>query len=285
MDFFKRPRYHAVPDHLESRDVPENLFFKCTKCRELNYIKEFEKSFKVCSKCGHHFALTARERLALLLDEGSLEEIATGLRSADPLHFVEGTRTYTEEILRRQRETGLEDAVVCGRGLLGGFPIVISVLDFGFSGGTMGSVVGEKLTRAIETAVEERRPFVTVAASGGARMQEGILSLMQMAKTVAALPLLGARRLPYISILTDPTHGGVMASFAGLGDVIIAEPGARIGFAGPRVIEQTTRQKLPADFQSAEKVLEHGMIDMVVPRRDLKEMVARVLALHPNGAG
>lgn len=284
MDFFNRPKYHPVPEHLDSREVPENLWVKCGKCRALNYVREFERAHKVCSKCGNHFRLSASERIRQLTDEGSFSPIPANLRSDDPLGFINPDgRTYGDQMAKARRATGLEEAIVFGRATINGIPVILSVMDFGFMGASMGSVVGEIVVRSIEAAVESRRPYIAVCASGGARMQEGIIALLQMAKTVAALGRLAERRLPFISILTDPTTGGVMASFASRGDIIIAEPGAQIGFAGPRVIEQATRQKLPADFQSAEKALEHGMIDMVVHRRDLKDTVARALALHPLG--
>ena len=253
---------------------------KCPKCNELNYVREFQKNFKVCAKCSYHFRLTAAERIALLMDGGMFEETHKGLVPADPLGFADEEKPYLAKIAEVQQRSGLEEAVVCGRGTIEDIPVVIAVLDFNFLGASMGSVVGEKITRSIEDAVDRQLPFITVAASGGARMHEGLFSLLQMAKTTAALSKLAEQRLAYISIFTDPTTGGVTASFASLGDVSIAEPGALIGFAGPRVIEQTTRQKLPPGFQTAEFLLERGMIDMVVPRRELKGAVAKLLRLY-----
>lgn len=246
----------------------------------MNYVREFERNLKVCARCGHHGRLTARERISVLTDTDSFREIAAELTPADPLEFVSEGKAYTEKIIEEQEKTGLREAAVCGTATIEGYDAVLAVLDFAFLGASMGAVVGEKVTRAIEQAEQCRAPFVAVSASGGARMHEGVLSLMQMAKTSAELARLAEARVPFLSILTDPTTGGVTASFASLGDVIIAEPGALIGFAGPRVIEQITRQKLPPGFQTAEFLLEHGMLDMVVHRREMKDTVARLLMLY-----
>lgn len=243
-------------------------------------MREFQKNFKVCAKCAYHFRLSARERIDLLVDNGSFEETHAGLAPADPLGFADGDKPYPDKIHEVQQRSGLREAAISGAGTVEGIAVAIAVLDFGFLGASMGSVVGEKVTRSIEDAISRGVPFISVAASGGARMHEGLISLLQMAKTSAALTKLGESRLPHIAILTDPTTGGVTASFASLGDASIAEPGALIGFAGPRVIEQITRQKLPAGFQTAEFLLEHGMIDMVVHRRDLKGAVAKLLRLY-----
>ncbi|MDO8670860.1 MAG: acetyl-CoA carboxylase, carboxyltransferase subunit beta [Dehalococcoidia bacterium] len=280
MDIFRKPRYYSLPAKAERGSVPENLWVKCPKCNELNYVREFQKNFKVCAKCSYHFRLTAGERVELLLDAGSFIERHKGLIPADPLGFADDEKPYPEKIREVQQRSGLLEAVVCGTGKIEDIPVVVAVLDFNFLGASMGSVVGEKITRSIEDAVDRRVPLIIVAASGGARMHEGLFSLLQMAKTAAALSKLAEQRLPYISIFTDPTTGGVTASFASLGDVSMAEPGALIGFAGPRVIEQTTRQKLPPGFQTAEFLLERGMIDMVVPRRELKRTIAKVLCLY-----
>lgn len=253
---------------------------KCRQCNELNYDREFERNLKVCARCGHHSRLTARERIAILTDEGSFEEFAANLTPQDPLEFKSEGKPYTEKVREEQEKTGLKEAAICGTATIEGYGTVLAVLDFSFLGASMGAVVGEKITRSIELAERTRMPFIAVSASGGARMHEGVLSLMQMAKTSAALSRLADARVPFISILTDPTTGGVTASFASLGDIIIAEPGALIGFAGPRVIEQITRQKLPAGFQRAEFLLEHGMIDLVVHRRELKDTLARLLMLY-----
>jgi acetyl-CoA carboxylase carboxyl transferase subunit beta len=257
----------------------ENLWVRCLRCRELNYVRELEDNLKVCVKCGYHFRLSARERIAQLVDNAHFEEWFTTLAPSDPLGFKTESQSYPAKLDETQRATGLTEAAIAGGGVIRGYPVVLAVLDFGFLGGSMGSVVGEKVTRAVEEALARRWPLVVVSASGGARMYEGALSLMQMAKTAASLNRLGAAGVPYIAILTDPTTGGVTASFASLGDVTIAEPGALIGFAGPRVIEQVTRQRLPPGFQTAEFLLEHGMLDLVVPRKDLPETLGKILGL------
>jgi acetyl-CoA carboxylase carboxyl transferase subunit beta len=244
------------------------------------YIREYERNLKVCQKCGHHGRLTARERIEQLLDPDSFHEEDVHLRTDDPLGFVSLDQSYRDKVLETQQKTGLPEAAVAGSGRIEGFSLQIVVLDFAFLGASMGSVVGEKVTRAAERAFERREPLLAVSASGGARMHEGIFSLMQMAKTAAAVARLGSAGVPYISLLTDPTTGGVTASFASLGDIIIAEPGALVGFAGPRVIEQITKQKLPPGAQSAEFLLEHGMVDMVVPRRLLRPTLGRILRLY-----
>ncbi len=257
--------------------MAEGLWIKCDSCKEIVYRAEVERAGRVCPKCRYPFRISARERIALLADAGSFEEQHASLTSADPLGFKDTTR-YRDRIKAAQQKTGLGDAVMCGVARLGGLPTVLCVFEFGFLGGSMGSVVGEKLTRAIELAIAKHVPVIIVAASGGARMQEGILSLMQMAKTATALEQLGRAGLPFFSVLTDPTTGGVTASFAMLGDVILAEPRALIGFAGPRVIAETIRQPLPEGFQRSEFLLEHGQIDLVVDRRDLKDTLRRLLA-------
>ncbi|MCS7058397.1 MAG: acetyl-CoA carboxylase, carboxyltransferase subunit beta [Meiothermus sp.] len=263
----------------EARDIPE-LWAKCPKCDAQIYKKDLEHNLYVCPKCSHHLRMPASKRIEMLADPGSFEE-TTRLRPTDPLGFVD-TEPYPKRLERYQREAGRPDAIVGGRCTIGGVPSILLVMDYAFAGGSMGSVVGEEITRGIEQAAQEERAVVIVAVSGGARMQEAALSLMQMAKTTLALDRLWARRLPYVSILTDPTTGGVTASFAALADVIFAEPGALIGFAGPRVIKQTIRQELPEGFQRAEFLLKHGMVDQVVDRRRLKAQVAQVLGLlHP----
>jgi len=256
--------------------VPEGLWVKCEGCRETLYRKELERALFVCPRCGHHHRVSARTRLAQLFDAGSWKEVFADVVSTDPLEFVD-TKPYAQRV-KELREKGLKcDAVMVGVGRMAGFRTVIGAMEYAFMGGSMGSAVGEKLTRAIERCLKNRLPLVVVSCSGGARMQEGVLSLMQMAKISAALGRLHAARLPYLSVLTDPTTGGVTASYSMLGDVNIGEPGALIGFAGPRVIEQTIRQKLPEGFQRSEFLLEHGMLDMVVPRQELKETLARCL--------
>ena len=265
-----------------NRDVPE-LWTKCEACGAQIYKKEFQENLHVCPKCGHHHRLPAQERVAMLADPGTFQE-TTRLRPLDPLGFVD-TKPYVERLKAYQAETGRPDAIRGGTGQSGGVPAVLLVMDYAFAGGSMGSVVGEEIARGAERAAEEGRALVIVAASGGARMQEAALSLMQMAKTVMSLDRVWARRLPYVSVLTDPTTGGVTASFAALADVILAEPGALIGFAGPRVIRQTIRQELPEGFQRSEFLLKHGMVDRVTDRRRLKEELVRVLRhLHPGVA-
>jgi acetyl-CoA carboxylase carboxyl transferase subunit beta len=261
--------------------MAEGLWIKCDSCKEIMYRAEVERAGRVCPKCRYPFRIGARERIALLTDPGTFEEHQTGLTSADPLKFKDSKR-YPDRVKAARQKTALEDAVISGIARIGGFPTVLCVFEFAFLGGSMGSVVGEKLTRAIELAVDKALPVIIVSASGGARMQEGILSLMQMAKTSAALERLAEARLPYVSVLTDPTTGGVTASFAMLGDVIMAEPRALIGFAGPRVIAETIRQPLPEGFQRSEFLLEHGQLDLVVERKDLKDTLRRLLAFFAD---
>jgi acetyl-CoA carboxylase carboxyl transferase subunit beta len=256
--------------------IAEGLWIKCDSCKEIVYRAEVERAGRVCPKCRYAFRIGARERIASLIDAGSFEERDAGLVSADPLGFRD-TKRYRDRVRAAREKTRLGDAVVCGLGRISGFPVVIAAFDFAFLGGSMGSVVGEKLTRAIELAIDKHLPVLIVSASGGARMQEGILSLMQMAKTAGALERLGRAGLPYFSLLTDPTTGGVTASFAMLGDIILAEPRALIGFAGPRVIAETIRQPLPEGFQRSEFLLEHGQLDMIVERHDLRTVLRRLL--------
>jgi len=264
------------------RDVPE-LWLKCPACETQIYKKDLEANLMVCPNCGHHFRMEARQRVELLADEGSFAQTTGEVKPADPLSFVD-TEPYSERLRRYQEKTGNSDAIYGGTCTIGGVPTVLLVMDYAFAGGSMGSVVGEEIARGAERAAEEGRALVIVAASGGARMQEAVLSLMQMAKTTMALDRLWEKRLPYVSILTDPTTGGVTASFAALGDVVLAEPGALIGFAGPRVIKQTIRQDLPEGFQRSEFLLQHGMLDQVVPRAELREKLTQVLnLLHPRG--
>jgi acetyl-CoA carboxylase carboxyl transferase subunit beta len=264
------------------KEIPANLWVRCgnDRCKELIYTREFEKNLRVCQKCQYHARLSAKQRIAQLLDEGSFHEEDRDLRPGDPLGFVSAGQRYQEKLVETQTKTGLSEAILCGTGTIEGAPVRLAVADFSFMGASMGSVVGEKVTRAIERSLDDRQPFLAVCSSGGARMHEGIFSLMQMAKTSAALARLGDARVPFICLLTDPTTGGVTASFAGLGDVMLAEPGALVGFAGPRVIEQITKQKLPPGTQRAEFQLEHGMIDKVVQRRDLRPTISRLLRLY-----
>ena len=262
------------------RLLPDNLAVKCPNCKELLVGKDWEKDLRVCHKCGHHFRLSADERVKIVLDEGSFREFASELRSSDPLRFVSRSESYQDKLTSKIAETGLNEGVVVGRGTIDGFPLMLVIMDFRFIGGSMGAVVGEKITQAIEYGAAERAPVVLFVASGGARMQEGAISLMQMAKTSAALARLAEAGVPYISVLTDPTTGGVTASFAMLGDVILAEPGAIICFTGPRVIEQFMHIRLPKDANTAEFCLQHGMIDGIVHRRDLRSTLARLLRLY-----
>jgi acetyl-CoA carboxylase carboxyl transferase subunit beta len=275
MAWFKKPRTPMAAPPKQSR-VPEGLWVKCPSCAEILYNKDLLAGLNVCPKCGHHFRMSAAERLKMLFD-GAWTEYDSGLQSIDPLKFTD-TKPYQQRLDASIAATGMKDAVICATGRISGIETAVAAMEYGFIGGSMGVVVGEKITRLIERANDRRLPVVIVSCSGGARMMEGALSLMQMAKISAALARLDRARLPYISVLTDPTTGGVTASFAMLGDVNIAEPKALIGFAGPRVIEQTIRQKLPEGFQRSEFLLEHGMLDMVVDRRELKDTIFRVLA-------
>lgn len=257
--------------------VPEGLWSKCDSCEEVLYRAELEKNLNVCPKCGHHNRIGARQRLELFLDAGSAQEVGANVLPVDTLKFKD-SRKYSERLTEATKEVEESDALLVMQGTLKGQAMVAAAFEFRFMGGSMGSVVGERFARGVSAAMEARAPFVCFAASGGARMQEGLMSLMQMAKTSAALTHLSAYRLPFISVLTDPTMGGVSASFAMLGDVIIAEPNALIGFAGPRVIEQTVREKLPEGFQRSEFLLEHGAVDMIVDRRKLRTVIAQLCA-------
>ncbi len=260
----------------EKRVRTEGLWVKCDNCRQIIWKKDLEENMNVCPKCEKHFRIDARTRLAQLLDDNQYETSDGDISSTDPLKFVD-LKPYSSRLRQAQKDTGLKDAVINARGKLQGRPVIVSAMEYAFIGGSMGAVVGEAITRAIERAAETRTPLIIVSASGGARMMEGVVSLMQLAKISAALARLDKAKVPYISLLTDPTTGGVTASFAMLGDMNIAEPGALIGFAGPRVIEQTIRQKLPAGFQRSEFLLQHGMLDAVVSRKQLKPSIARAL--------
>ncbi len=277
MAWFKRSKapITAVAEQKKVQ-VPEGVWTKCKNCNEIIYTKEVERNLNVCPKCDYHFRISARERISLVIDQGSFVEMDANMESVDFLDFKDSKR-YKDRIKAAVKKNGGGDAVVCGQGTIEGMPVAIGVFDFGFLGGSMGSVVGEKLTRAIEAGLENGAPVIIFSSSGGARMQESILSLMQMAKTSAALAKLKSAGLPFISVLTDPTTGGVTASFAMLGDINMAEPKALIGFAGPRVIEQTIRQTLPEGFQRSEYLLEHGMIDMIVRRQEMKQRLSQIL--------
>ena len=276
MAWFKKDKSPSVEPAKRPKTV-EGMWLKCNHCREIVYRKEVDRNNKVCPKCDYHFPISVPERIGLLVDVGTFREWDADIEPQDPLGFHD-TRSYRERLRSQQDRTGRKEALVTGEGAINGRRIALGVFDFSFMGGSMGSVVGEKICRAVDRAVSARWPFVLVTASGGARMQEGILSLMQMAKTSSALARLDEAKVPFISILADPTFGGVTASVAMLGDVIIAEPKALIGFAGPRVIQQTIKQQLPEEFQRAEFLLEHGMIDMIVPRKELKESLSMLLS-------
>ena len=276
MPWFKKTKKpKPVRSDRERSNVPEGLWVKCASCKEIVYSKELERSARICPKCGHHFRIDAETRIRLLLDDG-WEELYTDINPMDPLAFKD-TKPYKDRLKQYQKKLGLKDALHVIAGSIEGMPVMLAVMNYAFMGGSMGSVVGEKITLTAEEAVRRGVPLIVVSASGGARMQEGILSLMQMAKISTALARLREQGLPYISILTDPTTGGVTASFAMLGDLNIAEPGALIGFAGPRVIEQTLRESLPEGFQRSEFLLEKGFLDMVVPRSEMKKTLALCL--------
>ncbi|GGF92294.1 acetyl-CoA carboxylase, carboxyltransferase subunit beta [Paenibacillus aceti] len=293
-DLFQKKRKYATipserlgtdangePIERPKREIPEGLMNKCSRCGSIQYSKELEKNLKVCSSCGHHMRLNAMERVRITMDEDSFVEYDQDIVSEDPLEFP----GYALKLEQQALKSGLREAVITGEGTIGGFPVVVAVMSFDFFTGSMGSAVGEKITRAIEAATDKRVPLIIFSTSGGARMQESILSLMQMAKTSAALARLNEQGGLYISVITDPTTGGVSASFAMLGDIIIAEPGAVFGFAGRIVIEQTIRQKLPEDFQTAEFNLQHGQLDLVVHRKELKAMLTKLIDLHSVKGG
>ncbi|OGC83066.1 MAG: acetyl-CoA carboxylase subunit beta [candidate division Zixibacteria bacterium RBG_16_43_9] len=274
MEWFKKPKNGLVSQ--QKKEIPDGLWTKCESCGEIIYVKELEKNLWVCHRCNFHFRIKSKDYIELLLDQGKLEEYDNNLISTDPLKFKDSKR-YPDRIRDSRKKTGLNDAVIVGIGKIENKEVSFGVMDFGFIGGSMGSVVGEKVARAIERSLERKIPLVIVSCSGGARMQEGILSLMQMAKTSGLLAKLYDANIPFISVLTNPTTAGVMASYASLGDVIIAEPKALLGFAGPRVIQQTIGQELPTGFQSSEFFLEHGFLDKIVERKDLKKTVSLLL--------
>lgn len=289
-DFFRRPGFFPIGQDTKDQDtkgqqagkreIPDDLWTKCPKCNELLYTRELEDNLRVCQKCGYHFRLSSPERIAFLADPDSFLEQDPDIRAVDPISFVSADEHYSDKLEATRKKTGLADAVVYGSCTIEDTPVVLAVADFRFIGGSMGSVYGEKIRRAAQLARTRKAGLVTVSSSGGARMQEGVYSLMQMAKTSAALVELAEARLMHISILADPCTGGVTASYASSADVVIGEPGALIGFAGPRVISQTIKQKLPPGFQTAEFQLQHGMIDMVMPRRELRDTVGRLLRLY-----
>ncbi|GAB5046662.1 acetyl-CoA carboxylase, carboxyltransferase subunit beta [Thermodesulfovibrio sp. TK110] len=274
MAWFKRKE----PKIEKKVKIPEGLWVKCENCKEIIYRKELENNLKVCPKCQYHFRISAKERISLITDNGSFIELDPELKSPDPLEFND-TMPYKERLIENEKKTGLKEAAIYGDAKINGRDVVIAVLDFSFMGGSMGTVVGEKVTRAAERALERRVPLIIISSSGGARMQEGMFSLMQMAKTAQAIGKLKEASILYISVLADPTFGGVTASFAMLGDVIIAEPRSLIGFAGPRVIQETIKQQLPEGFQRAEFLLEHGMVDIVVERKELKNTIYKLIEI------
>jgi acetyl-CoA carboxylase carboxyl transferase subunit beta len=278
MTWFKREKKSIEnPTPVEERRVhTEGMWTKCNSCRAIIWKKDLESNWNVCPKCDHHFRLGARRRLELLLDDERYDEFDADLASNDPLHFSD-TKPYAQRLKDAQHKLGMKDAILTAEGSIDGRPVICCSMEFGFIGGSMGAVVGEKVARAVERSIDRKHPLVIVSCSGGARMMEGVVSLMQLAKVSAALARLDDARVPYISILTDPTTGGVTASYAMLGDLNIAEPGALIGFAGPRVIEDTIRQKLPEGFQTAEFLLDHGFLDAIVPRKELKPYMSQAL--------
>jgi acetyl-CoA carboxylase carboxyl transferase subunit beta len=281
MSWFKRENVELDTSG-EKKVKTEGLWVKCEQCRQIIWKKDLEENLNVCPKCDKHFRIDAKTRLSYMYDEGKYETFDTNLRSTDPLKFTD-LKPYAGRLKRAQKDTGLNDAIINAKGTMYGRPVISSVMEYNFIGGSMGSVVGEVITRAVERATDERTPLLIVSASGGARMMEGVISLMQLAKISSALARMESAKVPFISLLTDPTTGGVTASFAMLGDLNIAEPGALIGFAGPRVIEQTIRQKLPEGFQRSDFLLKHGMLDAVVERKNLKAYVARAFDfMTPN---
>jgi acetyl-CoA carboxylase carboxyl transferase subunit beta len=274
--FRKTKKPKAIRSERPRSTVPEGLWVKCDECKEIIYSRDLDRNLRVCPRCGYHFRVDARTRIGMLLDDANPRELFADVSPSDPLGFRD-TKRYRDRLRSYQNSVGERDAVIVVAGRLADIPVTLAAMEYRFMGGSMGSVVGEKITRAAERSLERKVPLIVVSASGGARMQEGVLSLMQMAKISAALARLSEARIPYVSVLTDPTTGGVTASFAMLGDLNIAEPGALIGFAGPRVIEQTIRQSLPEGFQRSEFLLEHGFLDLVVERSALKETLARCL--------
>lgn len=279
--FIKKRKYATIPSERTKREIPEGIMNKCPKCSTIQYGKELEKNLRVCNACGYHYKLSAMDRIMHTLDDGRIFEYDSDMISEDPLEFA----GYADKLAKASESSGLRDAVVTGEGTIGGFPVVMVVLSFDFFAGTMGSVVGEKVTRAVEKAMQKKYPLIIFSTSGGARMQESILCLMQMAKTSAAVANFSDAGGLFISVISDPTYGGVSASFAMLGDIILAEPGAAFGFAGRIVIEQTIRQKLPDNFQTAEFNLKHGQLDEVVHRSEMRNTLTRILDLHMDTGG
>jgi acetyl-CoA carboxylase carboxyl transferase subunit beta len=279
MAWFKRKKENLNP--IDKADVPDGLWLKCDSCSEMIYKKELEKNHSVCPKCEHHFRIGSKEYIELLFDKGSFKEVNSNIKSTDPLTFVDAKK-YSDKYAATVKKSGLNEAVLTGTGKMNGRDIVAALMDFRFLGGSMGSVVGEKISRAIDLALGKKQPLIILSSSGGARMHEGVLSLMQLAKTSAKLARLAKHKIPYISILTNPTTGGTTASYAMLGDLNIAEPGALIGFAGPRVIKQTIGQDLPKGFQRSEFVKDHGFLDIIVHRHHLKERISGILSFFAH---
>jgi acetyl-CoA carboxylase carboxyl transferase subunit beta len=277
MTWFQRKQEGLTPQQ-KKKELPDGLWTKCTQCNEIIFRKELEKNLSVCPKCKFHFSIPCEAYIEIVLDEGSFQEVSASMQSIDPLKFKD-SKKYTERILDARKKTGMNEAIVIGEGTIEKRPVVFGIMEFQFFGGSVGSVVGEKIARAVDLALEKKIPLIIVSSSGGMRMQEGILSLMQMAKTAAKLAELSKQKIPYISILTNPTTGGTSASFSMLGDVIIAEPQALIGFAGPRVIKQTIGQDMPPGFQRSEFLLDHGFLDMIVGRKDMKKTLHQILSL------
>jgi acetyl-CoA carboxylase carboxyl transferase subunit beta len=284
--FHRQGKFQPIlpDDERPDQQIPEDLWVKCPKCGELIYSKELHDNLRVCPKCSHHLRMRARERISFLADPDSFEEWDAGLRPEDPLQFADGSGAYPEKLRRTQKKSGEPEALVTGQATIDDQPFALAVCDFEFLGASMGSVFGEKFARAAERCASQGIPLLSVNASGGARMHEGIFSLMQMAKTIASLSRLGEARVPHISLLTDPCYGGVTASYATVADIVMAEPGALIGFAGPRVIEQITKQKLPDGFQTAEFLLEHGMIDLIVDRSSLRSTVSTLIGHYTRAS-
>ncbi|MDX1918311.1 MAG: acetyl-CoA carboxylase, carboxyltransferase subunit beta [Candidatus Caenarcaniphilales bacterium] len=285
-DLFKfrkqRPRRTSPQTELMSEEDISELWTQCPACKTVNYNADLKANLKVCKNCQHHFRISSYERIEFLIDAGSWDELNGNIRPSDPLNFVD-LKPYTRSLEDAKKRAGTTEAIVTGVGKIQGYDLALGVMEFAFLGGSMGSVVGERIACLVDTAIERKLPLILVSSSGGARMHEGLFSLMQMAKTATALAQLKKAGQLYISVLADPTYGGVSASYAMLGDIIIAEPGAKIGFAGPRVIEETIRQKLPKDFQTSEYMLEHGQIDLVIPRKELKSQITQLIRLHqPN---
>ena len=281
MSWFNKPKYKNVKFQNE-KSLPQGVWIKCDKCRKASFKKKIAENCNICINCGFHFNMSSKDRIDLLIDKGTFQEFNRKLTSADPLKFKDANGSYLDKVNKTREKLKINEGVITGEGRINGLPVVLSVMEFSFLGGSMGSAVGEKIYQAMMRTVKKKYPLVIVSSSGGARMHEGLLSLMQMAKTCSGLQIIEDKNIPFISVLTNPTFGGVTASFASMGDIIIAEPNTLIGFAGPRVIEQTIKQKLPKDFQTSEFLKDKGFIDMVVDRRQLKEKITKTLKFFQN---